>query len=49
MMNKQNDPNTQDQRTREPDNADQQPRRNPRIVIGTLDFFEMIMEQDEEG
>lgn len=24
-------------------------RRNPRIVIGNLDFFEMIMEQDEEG
>ena len=42
----------QDDRTGEPgtDNrADQQPpRRNPRIVIGSLDFFEMLMEQDEE-
>jgi len=24
-------------------------RRNPRIVIGTLDYFDMLMEQDEEG
>lgn len=30
--------------------ADQQkPRRNPRLVIGTLDYFDMLMEQDEEG
>ena len=27
----------------------QQPRRNPRLVIGTLDFFDMLMEQDEQG
>lgn len=27
----------------------QQPRRNPRIVIGTLDYFDMLMEQDEQG
>ena len=25
------------------------PRRNPRLVIGTLDYFDMLMEQDEEG
>ena len=24
-------------------------RRNPRLVIGDLDFFDMLMEQDEEG
>ena len=24
-------------------------RRNPRIVIGNLDYFDMLMEQDEEG
>ena len=23
-------------------------RRNPRIVIGNLDFFELLMEQDEQ-
>lgn len=23
-------------------------RRNPRIVIGNLDYFELLMEQDEE-
>lgn len=23
-------------------------RRNPRIVVGTLDFFELLMEQDEQ-
>lgn len=23
-------------------------RRNPRFVIGSLDFFELIMEQDEQ-
>lgn len=27
----------------------QTPRRNPRLVIGNLDFFDMLMEQDEEG
>ena len=26
----------------------QQLRRNPRIVIGSLDFFEMLMEQEEQ-
>ena len=25
------------------------PRRNPRIVIGSLDYFEMLMEQEEQG
>ena len=24
-------------------------RRNPRIVIGSLDYFEMLMEQEEQG
>lgn len=24
------------------------PRRNPRIVIGNLDYFEMLMEQEEQ-
>lgn len=27
----------------------QRPHRNPRLVIGTLDYFDMLMEQDEEG
>ena len=27
----------------------QQPRRNPRLVIGALDYFDMLMEQDEQG
>jgi len=27
----------------------QQPRRNPRIVIGSLDYFDMLLEQDEQG
>ena len=26
----------------------QRPRRNPRLVIGNLDFFELLMEQDEQ-
>lgn len=33
------------------DNSSEQPapaRRNPRIVIGNLDYFELLMEQDEE-
>ena len=25
------------------------PRRNPRIVIGSLEYFDMLMEQDEQG
>ena len=27
----------------------QPPRRNPRLVIGSLDYFEILMEQDEQG
>ncbi len=34
----------EEQRPAEP----QQLRRNPRIVIGSLDFFEMLMEQEEQ-
>ena len=25
------------------------PQRNPRIVIGTLDYFDLLMEEDEQG
>ena len=33
---------------REQRNEHQQPRRNPRLVIGNLDYFELLMEQDEQ-
>ena len=26
----------------------QRPRRNPRLVIGNIDYFELLMEQDEQ-
>ena len=34
---------------RESRSEQQRPRRNPRLVIGSLDFFDMLMEQDEQG
>ncbi len=39
----------QDNRTdpaREP--QQNRPRHNPRLVIGNLDYFDLLMEQDEE-
>lgn len=41
--------NSQDNRT-EPAAEQQRPapaRRNPRLVIGSLDYFDLLMEQDE--
>ena len=43
MINSNAAPDPEEQRPAEP----QQLRRNPRIVIGNLDFFEMLMEQEE--
>lgn len=39
----------QENRHEEPKQNEQQtPRRNPRLVVGSLDFFELLMEQDEQ-
>lgn len=40
-------PNTQTGSANTGPRADR--RRNPRIVIGSLDYFEMLMEQEEQG